>query len=89
MFSTSFYEHLSISMWYVTIPYTLNALSDMFFYIAAYERICAQSPHAMKGLLIGIFFAINRIFQLVGVLIILIHFTTWKIEVSLAMKLVQ
>ena len=75
------YEYLSISMWYVTVPYTLNALSDMLFYIATYEFICAQSPHAMKGLLIGTFFIIKGIFQLIGVLIILVPFTTWKIEV--------
>ena len=75
-------EHLHISMWYVTVPYTLNALSSMLFYIAAYEFICAQSPHAMKGLLIGTFFTVKGVFQLIGVLIILVPFTTWKIEVS-------
>ena len=54
----------------------------MLFYIAAYEFICAQSPHAMKGLLIGTFFTVKGVFQLIGVLIILVPFTTWKFEVS-------
>ena len=76
------YEHLSISIWYVTLPNILNAISSMLFYIAAYEFICAQSPRAMKGLLIGTFFTIKGIFQLISVLIILVPFTTWKIETS-------
>ena len=41
----------------------------MFLYIAVYEFICAQSPHAMKGLVIGTFFAIKGVFQVLGVLI--------------------
>ena len=41
----------------------------MLLYIAVYEFICAQSPHAMKGLVIGSFFAIKGVFQLLGVLI--------------------
>ena len=44
--------------------------------------MCAQSPHAMTGLLIGTFFTTKGIFQLIGVLIILIPFTTWKFETS-------
>ena len=72
---------LSISMWYVILIHVLNAISDMLFYIAAYEFICAQSPHAMKGLLIGTFFTVKGVFQLIGVLIILVPFTTWKFEV--------
>ena len=67
---------LSISMWYVILIHVLNAISDMLFYIAAYEFICAQSPHAMKGLLIGTFFTVKGVFQLIGVLIILVPFTT-------------
>ena len=75
-------EPLTISMWFVIVPYTLNALSDMLFYIAAYEFICAQSPHSMKGLLIGTFFAVKGVFQLIGVMIILVPFTTWKYKIS-------
>ena len=73
---------LSSSIWYVAIPYILNAISDLLFYIAAYEFICAQSPHAMKGLLIGTFFTIKGVFQLIGVTIILVPFTTWKFDTS-------
>ena len=76
------FESLSISMWYVVIPYTLNAISELLFYIAAYEFVCAQSPHAMKGLLIGTFFTIKGMFQLISELIILIPFTIWKSKPS-------
>ena len=51
------------------IQYSLNVIGSMFFHIAVYEFICAQSPHAMKGLVIGTFFAIKGVFQLLGVLI--------------------
>ena len=61
----------------VILIYVLNALSNMLFYITAYEFICAQSPHAMKGLLIGTFFTVKGIFQLISVLIILVPFTMW------------
>ena len=84
-FITHPYHHrgfLSISMWCVILIYVSNAISDMLFYIAAYEFICAQSPHAMKGLLIGTFFTVKGVFQLIGVLIILVLFATWKLEVS-------
>jgi hypothetical protein len=42
----------------------------MLFYVAIYEFICAQSPHSMKGLLIGTHFAIKGIFQLVATLVV-------------------
>ena len=76
-------ESLHISMWYVTLPYALNAISIVLFYIAAYEFICAQSPHAMKGLLIGTFFTVKGVFQLISVMISLVPFTTWKLDTSI------
>ena len=77
-----YFSNLGISVWYLTIPYALNSLSNMLFYIAAYEFICAQSPHAMKGLLIGTFFTVKGVFQLISVLLVLVPFTTWKFETS-------
>ena len=41
----------------------------MFLYIAVYGFICTQSPHVMKGLVIGTLFAIKGVFQLLGVVI--------------------
>ena len=51
------------------------------------EFISAQSPQSMKGLLIGVFFAINGIFQFIGT-IILFLFSTNTIWVSKHVKAV-
>ena len=47
-------------------------------YGGVFKFICAQSPHSMKGFLIGIFFAIKGLFQLIGVLGILLPFSFWQ-----------
>ena len=52
----------------------LNALGYMFLYVATYEFICAQSPHSMKGLLIGTFFTVKGVFQLLGVVVLYFPF---------------
>ena len=62
--------YLKISPNYLLIQNILNALGNMLFYIATFEFICAQSPHSMKGLLIGTYYAIKGVFQLLGVLVI-------------------
>ena len=74
--------HLGISVWFLTFPYILNALSVLFFYTATYEFICAQSPHAMKGLLIGTFFTVKGVFQFLGITAILIPFISWSFNTS-------
>ena len=67
--SQCIYPTLNINHNFLTIQYSLNAVGCMLLYIAVYEFICAQSPHAMKGLVIGTFFAIKGVFQLLGVVI--------------------
>ena len=66
-----------VSRLYLILPHTFSALGYTSFYPAAYAFICAQSPHAMKGLLIGTFFAIKGIFQLLGALLSL-SFLKWN-----------
>ena len=73
---------LSISALYLVISYTLNSLSYLFFYIAAFEFMCAQSPHAMKGLIIGTFFAIKGTFQFLGATILYVPFFSWSLKTS-------
>ena len=71
---------LHISSYSLSFQYFLNAVGYMLLYIAVYEFICSQSPHAMKGLLIGTFFAIKGVFQLLGVVITYVPLTFgWKI----------
>ena len=48
----------------VAIQLVLESLLIMLIYIALYEFICSQSPHSMKGLLIGLSYAIKGLFQL-------------------------
>ncbi len=41
------------------LPRVLYGISNIFLYTALYEFICAQSPPSMKGLIIGLSFAIK------------------------------
>ena len=51
------------------IQLTLSALSHMLIYTAVFEFICSQSPHSMKGLLIGLLYAIRGLYQLLAVIL--------------------
>ena len=55
----------------LAIQRVLLSLSNMLIYIALYEFICSQSPHSMKGLLIGLSFAIKGLFQVIAALLTL------------------
>ena len=43
----------------------------MIIIATAFEFISAQSPHSMKGLLVGVFFAIKGLFQLSSAILLL------------------
>ena len=70
IYSSSLNSCFKVSLHYLILQNSLNAVGYTLLYIASYKFICAQSPHAMKGLLIGTYFAIRGIFQLLGVLAI-------------------
>ena len=69
---------LQLSPYLLTIQNFLVAVAYILIYGGVFEFICAQSPHSMKGVLIGIFFAVKGLFQLIGVLAILLPFSFWK-----------
>ena len=69
-----------ISSSFLFIPIFFYISGSMIFYIAIYEFIYAQSPHSMKGLMIGTFFALRGIFQLVGALIFMFPFIGWNLS---------
>ena len=75
-------DNLNISVYYILFPYALSALGYVLFHIAVYEFICSQSPHAMKGMLIGTLFTVKGIFQFIGATVILIPFTSWHSKAS-------
>ena len=54
---------------YLIVQHTLLALSNMLIYIGVFEFICSQSPTSMKGLLIGLVYAIKGLFQLIAALL--------------------
>ena len=55
----------------VLVPTTLQAVAPMMIITTILEFITAQSPYSMRGLLVGVFFAIMGFFQFVGSLILL------------------
>ena len=71
-------ESSSISPLYIMIPYTLNAFAYMLLYIGVYQFILSQSPYRMRGLVIGSYFAIKGIFQLLAVLTVYLPFISWS-----------
>ena len=69
---------LQLNPYILIIQNFLVAVAYILIYGGVFEFICAQSPHSMKGVLIGIFFAVKGLFQLIGVLGILLPFSLWK-----------
>ena len=61
-------EPLHINTFFLFIPNFFYSCGYLIFRISIFEFICSQSPHSMKGLLIGVFYAIRGIFQLIGAL---------------------
>ena len=53
------------------IPNLLVGISPILITTTAFEFISAQSPHSMKGLLVGMFFAIKGLFQLSSAFLLL------------------
>ena len=52
------------------VPLVLTSLSHMLIYTAVFEFICSQSPHSMKGLLIGLLYAIKGLYQVLATLLV-------------------
>ena len=75
MFYRTPYDSPAFSTLLVTIinvvQQTLSAISTILIQISYLEFTCAQSPHSMKGMLIGLSFAIQGLFQLLGTILIL------------------
>ena len=63
---------------FLLIPLSASITGSMIFYIAIYEFIYSQSPHSMKGLMFGTFFAIRGLFQLLGALMFIFPFLGWN-----------
>ena len=62
---------LNLSWGVHVIPNILVGISPILITTTAFEFISAQSPHSMKGLLVGMFFAIKGLFQLLSAFLLL------------------
>ena len=84
MFSmnNSNYESLNMNVMFLSVPNFFYSFGFLIFHIAIFEFICSQSPHSMKGLLIGVFYAIRGVFQLLGALLFMFPFLGWKLSSS-------
>ena len=66
---TTEYQPLHLH-WYVLIPSNIFlSIGPQLVSTTTLEFISAQSPHSMKGLLVGLFFALQGFFQLLGYMI--------------------
>lgn len=48
----------------------LSALAHVLIYTSVFEFFCSQSPHSMKGLLIGLLYSIKGLYQLLATLVV-------------------
>ena len=58
----------------------LLSICHTFLYVASWEFICCQSPQYMKGLLFGIFYALQAFYNFLAALTKLIILSTWELE---------
>ena len=65
------YYALNIHWTALIIPNALLGIGPLILETTTLEFISAQSPHSMKGLLVGVFFAIKGLFQFLGSVIII------------------
>ena len=56
--------------YFIVAKNCLVSLSTVIFHVALLQFICAQSPYSMKGMLIGLFFAIRGLFHGISGIII-------------------
>jgi len=59
------------------VQQVLAGISRMLVDISFFEFICAQSPHTMRGMLIGLAYAMQSLFVLLG-LVLQLPFVYWK-----------
>ena len=69
MFDDAYLRNVDFNLF--SIQLTLSALSRVLIYTGVFEFICSQSPHSMKGLIIGVFYAIRGLYQVLASLLVL------------------
>ena len=69
--SRSHFDTLNLHWAVLIFPNLLVSLAPDLIMATAFEFISAQSPHTMKGVLVGVLFAIRGFFLIIGVLLLL------------------
>ncbi len=77
-FSRNISFRIELNSSYIIIPRVLNSVSKMLISIALYEFLCSQSPHSLKGMLIGMSFALKGIFELLGIVAVILFGILYK-----------
>ena len=83
-YSVSNYRHLDMHWAVMVLPSVLLGVGPLVVMTTTLEFISAQSPHFMKGLIIGLFFAIIGLFQFIGA-VSLIPFSVKEIWATTSM----
>ena len=70
LFNFTYYQepgtNVDLPVWVLVFPNMLNGIGIPLTFITVLEFISAQSPHAMKGLLLGVFYAVRGMFIVIG-----------------------
>ena len=82
--STSYRPRLYQNVYFFISQQVLSALYNMLIDIAMFEFIASQSPHSMKGLLIGVLFSLRILVQILGIIIVIPFSTSWKTSYPLS-----
>ena len=83
MFTAMPYTFDYLNPAFLVIQLTLSAFSHILIYTGVFEFICSQSPHSMKGLLIGMLYAIRGFYQMVAAVLLIPYFLPFFSYVSL------
>ncbi len=70
-------NYFSLKVIHLTAQHILLALFKMLVYIAVWEFLCCQSPQSMKGLIFGVFYAIQGLFRSLAVVLFLLFHYFW------------
>ena len=62
-------SELATEYYFIAANSLIVSTSNVLLTIALYELICSQCPHSMKGLLIGLTFASQGVFQGLGIVV--------------------
>jgi len=75
-------HYLSVPSPYIYVfQHTLSALSETLLYTTVWEFICSQSPQDMKGMVFGMFYAIQGFYQFIQAVLSVPFFRSWSVEV--------